>query len=205
MRLSSFLLCASQPMITFFSLALLVPIPGAHGHPHFPLAILPTLENPEWEADLLQLQASLDVPGAVAAAGLRSWGPLLELGPEDPRLGLLRELVAENGWGQKGMMRGDLERRSLGPFPGHPMETLHYQEGEEEGEGGRKRNEAITSIIGGLQAFNKEKGGFGFRKEVTKEGGVGKKRRHSNFWSVGNLEKGKVEGWRMKMMKGGMS
>ncbi|XP_045565596.1 uncharacterized protein qrfp [Salmo salar] len=167
MRLSSFLLCASQPMLTLFSLALLVPIPGAHGHPHFPLAILPTLENPEWEADLLQLQASLDVPGAVAAAGLRSWGQLLELGPEDPRLGLLRELVAENSWGQKGLMRGqrgDLERRPLGPFPGHPMDTLHYQEGgEEEGEGGGKRNEALTSIAGGLQAFNREKGGFGFR------------------------------------------
>ena len=87
------------------------------------------------------------------------------------------------------------------------MGTLHYQEGEEEGEGGRKRNEAITSIIGGLQAFNREKGGFGvpLLKEVTKEEGVGKKRRRSDFWSVGNLEKGKVEGWRMKMMKGGMS
>lgn len=146
-------------MITLFSLALLVSIPGAHGHPHFPLRILPRLENPEWEADLLQ--ASLDVPGAVAPAGLRSWGPLLELGPEDPRLGLLRELVEENGWGQKGMMRGDLERRPLGPFPSHPMDTLHYQEGGRRGRrGGRK--EALKSITGGLQAFNKKTGGFGF-------------------------------------------
>uniref|UniRef100_A0A8K9V284 Uncharacterized protein n=1 Tax=Oncorhynchus mykiss TaxID=8022 RepID=A0A8K9V284_ONCMY len=102
---------------------MLVPIPGAHGHAYFPLAILPTLENLEWEADLLQLQASLTVPGAVAA---------------DPRLGLLSELMAENGWGQKGMVRGqrgDLERRS-----------------------GRKV--ALISITGGLQAFNREKGGI---------------------------------------------
>uniref|UniRef100_A0A8C7QCC2 Uncharacterized protein n=1 Tax=Oncorhynchus mykiss TaxID=8022 RepID=A0A8C7QCC2_ONCMY len=131
MILSSFLLCASQLMLTLLSLAL--------------------LENPEWEADLLQLQASLDVPGAVAAAGLRSWGQLLELGPEDPRLG-----HAQGADG--GIWRG-------GHWVPYPMGTLHYQEGEEEGEGGRKRNEAITSIIGGLQAFNREKGGFGVPKK----------------------------------------
>ncbi|XP_034150727.1 uncharacterized protein qrfp [Esox lucius] len=165
MRISSILHCAPQPMLALFFLAFLVPIPGLNGHPHFPLAILPTLENSEWEAALLQLQASLNVPGAVA--GLRPWGPLLELGPEDPRLALLRELMAGNGWGQEGIrrgQRGDLERRPLGPFSGHPMDTLHYQEGgEEEGERGGKRNEALTSIAGGLQAFNREKGGFGFR------------------------------------------
>lgn len=42
------------------------------------------------------------------------------------------------------------------------LESVHYQEGGE-GEDGGKRNEALTSIAGGLQAVNREKGGFGFR------------------------------------------
>uniref|UniRef100_A0A8C7CVL2 Uncharacterized protein n=1 Tax=Oncorhynchus kisutch TaxID=8019 RepID=A0A8C7CVL2_ONCKI len=141
MRLSSFLLCASQPTLSLFSLALLVPIPGAHGPSHFLLAILPTLDNPEWEVALLQLQDSWMSPRAVSVAGLRPRGPLREFRPEDPRPGLLRELVAENSWRQEGM-RGDLERRPLGPFPGHPMDTQHYQEG------GGNGNKAPTSPLG---------------------------------------------------------
>lgn len=128
MRLSSFLLCASQLMLTLFSLALLVPISGAHGHPHFPLAILPTLDNPEWEAALLQLQDSLDVPEGCSCGGLPPQGSTSGVWARGPTPGLLRELVAENSWRQEGMrrgQRGDLERRPLGPFPGHPMDTLH--------------------------------------------------------------------------------
>ncbi|XP_035475867.2 uncharacterized protein LOC118291640 [Scophthalmus maximus] len=59
--------------------------------------------------------------------------------------------------------RGDLTARPLSPFPGsHSLESSHYQYGGE-GEDGGKRNDALTSIAGGLQAVNREKGGFGFR------------------------------------------
>lgn len=168
MRLSSFLLCASQPMLSlFFSLALLVPIPGAHGPSHFPLAILPTLDNPEWEVALLQLQDSWMSPRAVAAAGLRPRGPLREFRPEDPRPGLLRALVAENSWRQEGMRRGqrvDLEKRPLGPFLGHPMDTLHYQEG------GGNGNKAPTLPLGfRLSAERRE--ALGSVLEGSKKGG----------------------------------
>lgn len=60
----------------------------------------------------------------------------------------------------------ELGRRALEPFIKHPMETMHYERGgdaEDLGEGDVKRNEALTSIAGGLQAFNRQKGGFGFR------------------------------------------
>ncbi|XP_062861395.1 uncharacterized protein qrfp [Trichomycterus rosablanca] len=60
----------------------------------------------------------------------------------------------------------ELGRRALEPFVKHPMETMHYERGggvEDVGEGDVKRNEALTSIAGGLQAFNRQKGGFGFR------------------------------------------
>lgn len=60
------------------------------------------------------------------------------------------------------MQRGDLMDRLLSPFPGGLSLEMHYQEGGE-GEDGGKRNEALTSIAGGLQAVSREKGGFGFR------------------------------------------
>ena len=162
MRLSSYQLATLQPMLALLPLVLLLPAPGANTHPHFPAAVLPTLEHPNWEAALLQLQASLDVPGS-----LRPWGPLLGVGPGDPRLGLFRELGVEDVRGQEAIrrgQRGELERRPLGPFPGHPMETLHYQVGgEAEGEAGGERNEAQTSIAGGLRAYHRDKGCFAFR------------------------------------------
>ncbi|KAK2834036.1 hypothetical protein Q7C36_014737 [Tachysurus vachellii] len=57
-------------------------------------------------------------------------------------------------------------RRALGPSVKHPMEMTYYKRGEEEedmDEGAVQRNEVLSSIAGGLQAFNRQKGGFGFR------------------------------------------
>lgn len=47
-------------------------------------------------------------------------------------------------------------------LPGGLSETLHFKE-RRQGENGAKKNEALTSIAGGLQAVSREKGGFGFR------------------------------------------
>lgn len=56
--------------------------------------------------------------------------------------------------------RGDLMDLPLSPFTGdNSLEGMHYQEGED----GLKRNDALISIAGGLQAVSREKGGFGFR------------------------------------------
>lgn len=60
----------------------------------------------------------------------------------------------------------EMRRRALGPLVKHPMETAYYKRGEEEEdmeEGDIQRNEVLSSIAGGLQAFNRQKGGFGFR------------------------------------------
>lgn len=57
-------------------------------------------------------------------------------------------------------------RRSLEPLVKHPMETSYYKRGEDMEdmeEGDIQRNEVLSSIAGGLQAFNRQKGGFGFR------------------------------------------
>ncbi|XDV34349.1 hypothetical protein PO909_004516 [Leuciscus waleckii] len=75
---------------------------------------------------------------------------------------------AELGWGPRDMVkdqkREELGRRPMGTFPDNHIVPVPYpQGGEVEEEGGEKRNEALTSIAGGLQAFNRQKGGFGFR------------------------------------------
>lgn len=60
----------------------------------------------------------------------------------------------------------ELGRRALGHLVKHPMETMYYKRGEEEedmDEDDIQRNEVLSSIAGGLQAFNRQKGGFGFR------------------------------------------
>ena len=99
---------------------------------------------------VLQHQAALDqlVPQLVHRE-------LLEPGQEE-----------DGSWEEEALLRaqrGDPMARPLPPFPeGHSLESYHYQDGGE-GEEGGKRNEALTSIIGGLQAVNREKGGFGFR------------------------------------------
>ncbi|XP_071756956.1 uncharacterized protein qrfp [Centroberyx gerrardi] len=152
-----FLPCASLPRLALLSLALLTPIPWTvTSYPHFPAAA------PEWEAGLLRLRAAL--------------------GPRDPR-------PEEGGWGREALLRaqrGELTVRPLSPFPGgQSLDGLTYQDAGEEGEGG-KRNEALTSIAGGLQAFSREKGGFGFRFG---------KRRTEGGWREGGREGAEEEGW----------
>lgn len=58
--------------------------------------------------------------------------------------------------------REALATRLLMPPPGGLSETSHLKE-RRQGENGAKKNEALTSIAGGLQAVSREKGGFGFR------------------------------------------
>uniref|UniRef100_A0A672MNE7 Pyroglutamylated RFamide peptide n=1 Tax=Sinocyclocheilus grahami TaxID=75366 RepID=A0A672MNE7_SINGR len=148
----------------FFLLVLLVQPPRGLMLPLHPMVYLPTLDNPEWEAALLQLQASLGASGGRAATELQPWALTEEPGPEE----LLERAKAELGWGQrstvKGQKREELGRRPVGTFPdNHIVDVPYPQGGEVEEEGGEKRNEVLTSIAGGLQAFNRQKGGFGFR------------------------------------------
>ena len=97
--------------------------------------------------------------------------------------------MAENGWGQKGMVRGqrgDLERRSLDPFTGHPMDTMHYQEGgEEEGEGEESGSHIYHWRASGFQQ-REGRPRVLLWKEVKKEEGSGKRggARTSGVWGT---------------------
>ncbi|XP_040928949.1 uncharacterized protein qrfp [Betta splendens] len=149
MRLS-FHSVASQ--LGLLCLTLLSPIPHTvTSYPVFPTGPLPTAEPA-----LVQLQAALEGPA--------DRGFLWPTWPRDPRSDLMEP---DESWENDGealvrMQRGDLMDRLLSPFPGGLSLEMHYQEGGE-GEDGGKRNEALTSIAGGLQAVSREKGGFGFR------------------------------------------
>ncbi|XP_051811099.1 uncharacterized protein qrfp [Acanthochromis polyacanthus] len=59
---------------------------------------------------------------------------------------------------------------------------LRTQREEGDGENDWKRNEALTSIAGGLQAVSREKGGFGFR--------FGRKRWTDRGWRDEGMEGG---------------
>nr|ACI46681.1 RFamide peptide [Carassius auratus] len=147
-----------------FLLVLLVQPPRGLMLPHHPMVYLPMLDNPEWEAALLQLQASLGAAGGKAVVEIQPWALIQEPGPEE----LLERVKAELGWGQKGIVKGqkreELGWKPMGTFPDNLIVDVPYpQGGEVEEEGGEKQNEALTSIAGGLQAFNRQKGGFGFR------------------------------------------
>ncbi|XP_035537624.1 uncharacterized protein qrfp [Morone saxatilis] len=169
MRLS-FHLGASQ--LTLLSLTLLCPAPRTvTSYPHSPTALLPAMDVPDLETALLHLQAALDEPthdwlvqpDAWAEWPQDPWPAQLE--PEEG--GVEEEEEGEDlPWEEEILLRaqrGDLVGQPLSPFPrGHSLEGAHYQEGGE-GEDGGKRNEALTSFAGGLQAVSREKGGFGFR------------------------------------------
>uniref|UniRef100_A0A3Q0RS82 Uncharacterized protein n=1 Tax=Amphilophus citrinellus TaxID=61819 RepID=A0A3Q0RS82_AMPCI len=194
MRLS-FFFGASQ--LALLSLTLLSPIPRpVTSYPYSPTAPLPTVDSSELESTLLNLQAALEEPRddrLVQHKVRAEW-------PQDPQPG--EESDEEDGsWEEEALLRarrGDLMAQPLSPFPeGHSLESMHYQEGGE-GEDGWKRNDALTSIVGGLQAVSREKGGFGFRfgrKRRTDgewgEGGEGEQRRTS-----GSDEEGVSEGTR---------
>ncbi|RXN12270.1 pyroglutamylated RFamide peptide [Labeo rohita] len=164
MKFQVFHLSSTLQTTVFFLLVLLVQPPRGLMLPHHPMVYLPTLDNPEWEAAMLQLQASLGAPGSRPVAELQPWALIQEPGPEE----LLERVKAELGWGQRSMVKGqkreELGRTPVGTFPDNHIVAVPYpQGGEVEEEGGEKRNEALTSIAGGLQAFNRQKGGFGFR------------------------------------------
>lgn len=164
MRLS-FHPVASQLVLLCFTL--LSPVPRiVTSYPVFPSVLLPTVDSPELESALGHFQAALEIPedrGLLQDDTLATW-------PQDPRPALLEPVDEEDGsWEEEEeesllrAQRGDLVDRLLSPFPGgHSLESMHYEEGAE-GEEGGKRNEALTSIAGGLQAVSREKGGFGFR------------------------------------------
>ncbi|XP_049457423.1 uncharacterized protein LOC125904210 [Epinephelus fuscoguttatus] len=141
--------------LTLLSLVLLCPVPrNVTSYPHSPTALLPSGDRAELESALLLLQSAVNDPWA-------EW-------PQDPQLALLKpkEEKKERSWEEEALLRaqrGDLVPQPLSPFPGgHSRDIMIYQ-GEGEGEDGGKRNEDLTSIIGGLQAVSREKGGFGFR------------------------------------------
>lgn len=64
------------------------------------------------------------------------------------------------------MKMTEMGARALGRSVEPLMETTYYKRGEEEEdmeEDDIQRNEVLSSIAGGLQAFSRQKGGFGFR------------------------------------------
>ncbi|XP_037831797.1 uncharacterized protein LOC119617058 [Kryptolebias marmoratus] len=148
MRLS-FYLGASQ--LTLLVLALLCPIPQTvTTYPQSSAA-----DRRELESNLNDLQQNHRNPKT-----LLDW-------PQDLLQALLGSEEEEGKpWEEETLLRaqrGDLLDLPLAPFPGdNSLERMHYQEGGE-GEEGWKRNDALTSIAGGLQAVSREKGGFGFR------------------------------------------
>ncbi|PWA33344.1 hypothetical protein CCH79_00014121 [Gambusia affinis] len=85
-------------------------------------------------------------------------------------------------WEEEQLLRDQREAvmdLPLSPFAAdNSLEVMNYQEGGE-GEEGWKRNDALTSMAGGLQAVSREKGGFGFRfgrkrrlEKKRRDGGV---------------------------------
>ncbi|XP_037549261.1 uncharacterized protein LOC119425786 [Nematolebias whitei] len=147
----SFYLGSSQ--LTLLILALLCP-KSATTYPQSS-----TVDRHELESTLNDLQAALQNP--------RDPKPLLHW-PQDLLQALLGSEEEEDlkPWAEETLLRaqrGDSSDLPLAHFPReNSLENMHFQEGGE-GEEGRKRNDALTSIAGGLQAVSREKGGFGFR------------------------------------------
>ncbi|XP_005464379.3 uncharacterized protein qrfp [Oreochromis niloticus] len=168
--------------LALLSFALLSSIPRpVTSYPYPPTTVLPTVGGSELESTLLHLQAALEEPGDVRSEAWAEWPRDIQPGEESEE--------DDGSWEEEALLRaqrGDLMVRPLSPFPeGHSLESMHYEEGGE-GEDGWKRNDALTSIAGGLQAVSREKGGFGFRfgrKRWTDgewmEGGEGEERRTS--------------------------
>ncbi|XP_075938516.1 uncharacterized protein qrfp [Anarhichas minor] len=168
MRLS-FRLGAAK--LTLLSLALLCLVPRTvTSYPRSPTSLLPPADGAQLDSALLdsaQLDSALLDSTLLDSALLDS--ALLHLRDALDDDWMLRpgEEKEEGGsWEEKALLRaqrGDLVVQPLSPFPvGLSLESMNYQEGGE-GEDGGKRNEALTSIAGGLQAISREKGGTGFR------------------------------------------
>ena len=127
----------SSQWTVLLSLVLLTGAP-----PHLHTALLPAPSRPALQGALLRLLAPALAPAT--AGGLRWHGPW--------------DLRTREGTEREEEEEMEEVQRSRSP------EGLHLlrERGEEGGEaGGRK--EALLSMAGGLQAFSREKGGFGFR------------------------------------------
>ncbi|XP_037329804.2 uncharacterized protein qrfp [Pungitius pungitius] len=149
-------LAASKLTLLFLAVLCLLP-PNATAFPRSPAA-------------LLHLQVALEDDWLVRPGGGAEWRL-------DPLLALLSPGEEEEEEEEEATLRarrGDLVGRPLSPFPvGLSLGGVSYQEG---GEDGGKRNEALTSIAGGLQAVGREKGGIAFRfgrKRWTNRGWTG--------------------------------
>ncbi|CAK6977844.1 uncharacterized protein LOC121913715 [Scomber scombrus] len=173
--------------LTLLSLALLCPVPWAvTPYPHSPTPLLPTMDAPGLESVLLQLQSALEEPKDEGHVYPEAWAVWPE--DQDPQPALMESTEEEEGEVEEALLRaqrGDPMARPLLPFPGgNLLESMHYQEGVEGRDGG-ERNEALTSIAGGLQAVSREKGGFGFR--------FGRKRWTDRGWR--DAGRGSTEEW----------
>lgn len=145
-----------------FSLPLLLTIPRTvTSYPQSPIASLNGAPYPH--SVPLHHAAPLDDHGADRLLDPNKWAE----STQDPPLTQLERRGADDGPLEEEVLlraqKGDLVAWLLSPLPGgRSREVRHYQEGGE-GEDGGKRNEALTSIAGGLHAVSREKGGFGFR------------------------------------------
>ncbi|XP_023200326.1 uncharacterized protein LOC106699779 [Xiphophorus maculatus] len=169
----------SASQVTLLFLNLLCPIPHTVST-HLPssAAFYP---SQELESSLYDLRAPLQdtkVP--------KMWSDWLQ-----DSLQILLEPEEVGGvWEEEQLLRDqreDVMDLPLSPFAAdNSLEAMNYQDGE--GEEGWKRNDALTSMAGGLQAVSREKGGFGFRfgrkrrlEKRRRDGGViegaGKQRR----------------------------
>ncbi|XP_035286889.1 uncharacterized protein qrfp [Anguilla anguilla] len=149
---AAFHLGFSLRTLSLLSVALLAPLPGLTA------PVRPSVEHPGWEDALLRLQALLGLPGT-------AWMPRDPSGvlqPNGQSDGLsLEHDEEEEEEDTKRARREDWLRKSVGQFPERPLETgPHMAVGEGEG---AEKTKALTSIAGGLQAINRQKGGFGFR------------------------------------------
>ncbi|XP_061598127.1 uncharacterized protein qrfp [Cololabis saira] len=148
---------ASQ--LTFLSLTLLFPIPPTATTHRQPVpALQATADRRDLESTLQHLYSALKDPGETK--------PLPERNQD-------QEKERDEPWAEEMLLRAqrrDLMDLAESLFPGdNSVESMHYPGGEE----GLKRNDALTSFAGGLQAVSREKGGFGFRfgrKRWTKRG-----------------------------------
>lgn len=124
----------SASHLLFFTL--LCPVPRSiMPSPHLPGSLLPF-------EDLLELQSGLSHLQEDQGA------------PSEPQEGAQVRPQKHTARAQ----RAALASRLLEPR----SHSVHLQE-RRQGESGGKKNEALTSIAGGLQAVSREKGGFGFR------------------------------------------
>lgn len=127
--------------LLFFTL--LCPIPRSiMPSPHFPSILLPF----EDLSELQQHQQDHCLLQQVTRAGSGDHPHVTLLQPKQSRL--------------RRAQRDALATRILTPLTGGP--SVSFRE-RRQGENGGKKNEALTSIAGELQAVSREKGGFGFR------------------------------------------